>query len=124
MTRYAIAAVFLSLTLLGGTADAEQRVDHFKGKPSATLEQAVANFSSENDRLRVLLSKKELSPQDLIAIHELTYTLEVALAKINTEMSALSNSLENLHQASERLDETGARTHGDTYLKKVQTIFP
>lgn len=124
MTRYSIAAAFLSMTLLGGTAYAEKRVEHFKGKPSETLQQAVANFSSENERLKVLLSKKELTPQDLIAIHELTYTLEVALAKINTGMLALSNSLEGLHQASERLEEAGARTHGDSYLKTVQTIFP
>lgn len=124
MTRYAIAAAFLSMTLLGGTAHAEQRVDHFKGKPSATLEQAVANFSSENDRLRVLFSKEELTPQDLIAIHELTYTLEAALAKINTEMSALSTTLESLHQASERLEETDARKYGNAYLKSVGTIFP
>lgn len=124
MTRYAIASVFLSLTLLGGTAHAEKRVDHFKGKPSATLEQAVANFSSENERLKVLLSKKELTPQDLIAIHELTYTLEAALAKINAEMSALSTKLESLHQASERLEEKDARKHGDAYLKTVGKIFP
>lgn len=123
MTHCVIAAAFLSLTLLGGTAHAEKRVDHFKGKPSATLEQAVANFSSENERLKVRLSKKELTPQDLITIHELTYTLEAALAKINTEMSALANTLENLHQASERLEETDARKHGDAYLKAVGTIF-
>lgn len=124
MIRYALTVSFLSLTLFVSPAQAEKRIDHFKGKPSATLEEAVANFSAENERLKVLLSKKQLSAQDLTAVHELTYTLEVALAKINAEMTALSNSLENLHQASERLEERDARQHGDAYLKSVESIFP
>lgn len=75
---------------LSAMIQAEERPDHFKGKPSETLEQAVANFSEYNGKLADLLAKDALSPQDLHQVHELTYTLENALEKIQCRVNRAS----------------------------------
>lgn len=115
----AIAATLFALTL---TASADERVDHYEAKPSETLEQAVTNFAEYNAKLAEVLKKDKLSGDDLEQIHQLTYTLEVALAKINDEMAALPPILERLHLSSEAHNEAEARGVGKVYLETAQTV--
>ncbi|HYC06084.1 MAG TPA: DUF6746 family protein [Azospirillaceae bacterium] len=116
--------VAMMLGSLVGTARAEAPVDHYERKPSATLAQAVANFSEYNAKLAALLEKKDLTPQELEAIHEITYTLEVALQKMNSDMARLADTLERLHKASENHDAAGTRKHGASYLATARTVVP
>jgi CHASE3 domain sensor protein len=112
------AGLVLSLPLM-----AEDRPDHFKGKPANTLKEAVANFSEYNRKLDTLLKKKELAPQDLHDIHVLTYTLENALEKIRADLADLADTLESVHLGSENADVDAVRQHGKHYLDTARQVI-
>lgn len=116
-----IRAMTLSLLLsvVVGNVYAVDRPDHFAGKASETLEQASSNFSESNRRLAEILSKEEISMAEMASIHELTYTLENALERIEEEYDQLAAQLEALHLASEGVDIGLARKLGDTYLESA-----
>jgi uncharacterized protein (DUF342 family) len=120
--------IFVGLSLLSmGTAswaaDEGQRQSHFKGKPSATLEQAVTNFKAHNAKLAKLLAKDKLSPNDALEVHELTYTLENALEKIRGELSELADVLEEVHVASEKVDTATIKSRGKVYLDTAGKVI-
>lgn len=109
-----LAATMLGFSLMSFSyADP---VEHFQGKDAESLEQAVSNFNKGNQRLEKLLSQDSLSAADIAAIHELTYTLENALAKINTDLDQLAVTLEEVHLGSEQSDAKRVRTEGEKYL--------
>ena len=58
----------------------------------------------------------------MVEIHELTYTIEVALEKIHTETGKLKDVLEEVHVASEHMDTTTAKARGDASIKAAQTL--
>lgn len=121
ISTFVIAGVMAGCAL-ALSAVAENRAQHYEAKPSETLDQAVKNFSEYNGLLSEVLKKDKLSPADLERIHELTYTLEVALAKINEDMAALPATLERLHIASEQQNEAEARGVGEAYLEVATTV--
>lgn len=100
-----------------------ERGDHFKGKPSETLEQALVNFNQSNAQLEALLKKPKLEGADMATIHQLTYTLENALEKIDDELERASKSLEQVHLASEKADAPTVRTQGKKYLDLSRKII-
>ena len=110
LTTSVFVLIFSTLTF------ADERPDHFKGKPAETLEQAVANFSEYNNKLAKILAKDSLSPEELHSVHELTYTLENALEKINAEFVELAKILETVHVASETADAKTVKNQGTRYL--------
>ena len=65
-----------------------------RAEPAETMEQALANFSEYNARLAALLEQDELTMADLAQIHQLTYTLENALERINDDLEDLAETLE------------------------------
>lgn len=118
-----LAAFVIGAGVFTGAAVADERVEHYEAKPSKTLEEAVTNFSEYNERLAEILEKDELSIDDLERIHQLTYTLEVALAKINENMNALPATLERLHLSSEAHNADEARGVGSVYLETAQSVI-
>lgn len=92
-----------------------ERVDHYKGKPSNTLSEAWVNFSESNRRLEKLLAG-ELGNADIATVHELTYTLENAVKKINESLSEVAETLEEVHVASETFDAATVKSKGEVYL--------
>lgn len=123
MKKIAFLITSLLALSLSTMAQAEERPDHFKGKPSETLEQAVVNFSEYNGKLADLLAKDALSPHDLHQVHELTYTLENALEKINAELTELANTLEAVHVASENGDTKTTKEQGARYLDTARKVI-
>ena len=121
MKQCLTAALLATACLLTSIAQADERPDHFKGKAADTLEQAVANFSEYNQKLNTLL-QAELTPLAMAEIHQLTYTLEVALEKIHSETGKLKDTLEEVHIASEHMDVAAAKRSGDAYIKAAQTL--
>ncbi|GGE64055.1 hypothetical protein GCM10011533_15620 [Streptosporangium jomthongense] len=95
--------------------------DHFKGKPANTLEQAVANFSEYNNRLEDMLAG-ELGLEAMNEVHQLTYTLENALKKLDDEIDELEDTLEKVHKASEHADPDTVRSAGKQYLSDSRKI--
>ena len=111
------------LMFLSTAAVAEDRPDHYKVEPVETLEQAVQKFSKFNSKLEVLLEKEKLSAAEMATVHELTYTLENALNKINAELARLSETLEAVHKASETLDADTTLSKGREYLSVSRQLI-
>lgn len=101
---------------------ADDRPDHYQGKPAETLEQAMANFAEYNQKLADILGKKELQAADMHKVHELTYTLENALEKIRDELEELAETLEDIHVASEHANIADVKKHGTVYLETARKI--
>ncbi|MBK1672862.1 hypothetical protein CKO35_06000 [Ectothiorhodospira shaposhnikovii] len=114
-------ALAAGLGLASGSVMAD-RVEHFKGTPSETLEQAVKNFSEYNAKLEAVLAG-ELTFEKVAEVHELTYTLEVALEKINDELEELAETLEELHVASEENDFALVKAKGEEYLSVSRKVI-
>lgn len=103
------------LTLTSHALASDDRPDHFKGLPSENLEQALQNIYSHNAHLNRAL-QGELTPTTMHTIHELTYTLEVALERIASSIETLQEQLEEVHLGSESLDTERVRSNGQLYL--------
>ena len=115
-----LAAAALSFGV--ATMAKAESVEHFKGESAESLEEAVTNFKRYNQRLENLLKQDSMSADDVTKVHQLTYTLENALAKINDELDKLAVTLEEVHLASEKYDADAVRDHGDAYMEVINTI--
>lgn len=91
-------------------------MDHFEGKPAPTLQAAMDNLETGNEQLRSLLAG-DLSATDMGRVHEVTYTLENALARIAEAREEAATVLEEVHLASERNDVDTVQADGDAYLE-------
>jgi hypothetical protein len=118
-----LSALSLALLFSAASVASERVVDHYKGQPAATLPEAVANFSEYNAKLAAILAQGSLSAADLHSIHELTYTLENALERINKDFSALSETLEQVHVASEMADSATVQRQGKVYLQTAREVI-
>lgn len=124
VTKILPATALVTLLAIGGPAHADDRPGHFKGLPANTLEEAVRNFSEYNHKLEAVLDQDTLTSREIFAIHELTYTLENALERINTELEALAETLEEVHVASETADTESVRSKGREYLSVSRKLIP
>ncbi|WP_027960745.1 DUF6746 family protein [Halomonas halodenitrificans] len=122
MKKLLFTAMCFGLLGTAASADDQERAEHFEGESAESLEQAVTNFTETNHQLAELLSQDELSNADLGTIHELSYTLENALAKINDELDTMAVDLEELHLGSETLEQERVRSHGSAYLEAAQIL--
>lgn len=120
--RIYLLPLTLTAALMSPALALASDVSHYEAKPSDTLEQAVANFNEYNGRLEELLAG-ELDGSDMAQIHELTYTLENALEKIRAEAAEIADSLEEVHQASERSDAEAVRKYGNAYLGAAKKLI-
>lgn len=116
VTTLAAAFLFSPLAMAN-----DKKAQHFPSKPSETLEAAVANFSEYNRLLEEVLTG-EIDQIAILKVHELTYTLENALEKINEELEDLAETLEALHVASEAFDRDSVREHGRAYLDTARKV--
>ena len=114
----------LTATGLAGATDNADRVEHFEGLPAPTMDDAVKNFAEYNAKLRHILEQKQIIGADLANVHELTYTLENALAKITAELTELAETLEAVHLASESGDIETVKSKGAEYLSVAETVAP
>ncbi|RUO20223.1 DUF6746 family protein [Aliidiomarina haloalkalitolerans] len=122
MLRTVTLASIVSLFFVLPTAIAQDRVDHYKGEPSPTLEVAMKNYVEYNQRLQAVLAKEELTTEDMVLVHELTYTLENALERIQAELEVIAETLEEVHVASETMDFETVKTSGARYLKHAKVL--
>jgi hypothetical protein len=116
-----LAAVVLAFT---STLSFGEAPEHFEGEASPTLEAALANLATYNAKLEALLAKEKLSLLDMNQVHELTYTLENALARIDAHVEATAEALESVHKASERADAEVVKADGRRYLDDSQRLLP
>ncbi|UQB42176.1 hypothetical protein JX580_11045 [Thiomicrospira microaerophila] len=114
---FAVGVLSLGLSSLGAQAS-DHGVKHFKGVPSETYEQAVANLAEYNPKLAAIVAKESLTPKDMADIHQLTYTLENAIERIKIHVETTAETLEEVHQASEKAQYDTARDQGRIYLEQ------
>ena len=101
---------------------AEEGVSHYEPEPSETLAQAVENFVTYNRKMAEVIARDPLSVDDMEAVHELTYTLEIALAKINEELGALPVVLEEVHLSSEGDNPARLKAVAEVYLEQAKLL--
>jgi len=114
-------AVLAVCLILAGEVLATDRPDHFKGLAAPDLQTALDNFTKYNKHLEKAING-ELTHADLANIHQLTYTLENALKKINTDLAALEEALEEVHLTSETLKRDELKKAGEAYFKTVKIL--
>jgi hypothetical protein len=117
-----IASTALSLAFAGAAAAQEEHADHYEPEPSETFTDAVENFNTYNARVAEILEKEELSFEDMEQIHQYTYTIETALAKINDTLEDLPATLERVHLASEGDNPDELRGLADVYLETAMEL--
>ena len=111
-----------SLSLFGSQVLlADDRPGHFKGKPSENLDQAMQNLAEYNQKLKTVLSNK-LTPQAMAEIHQLTYTLENALNKIDSEIEQIKETLEHVHVGSESMNYDEVKQSGKAYIEQATKL--
>ncbi|WP_338550633.1 DUF6746 family protein [Roseovarius phycicola] len=117
-----LLCISLATAILVGAAFADETPSHYAAEPSETLEQAVKNFVTYNALVEEVLARDPLTAEDMEKVHELTYTLEEALARINAEFADLPDTLEVLHKASEGDDPTVMRDAAVVYLSTANAF--
>lgn len=125
----AMVALVSSLFLGGGAlqevqASDDDRMSHYKGEPSPSLEVAVKNLTEFNQQLEAILESDDLDIHKLSEIHQLTYTLENALERIEDELDRAEDLLEEVHVGSERAQYEQVRESGKAYLEQIRKLLP
>lgn len=117
----AIAALLFAVSL-PSFAEEKQEYQHFKPEPSDNLHQAIMNLNKYNAKLQKMV-EGDLPPKDMAKIHELTYTLEVALARLSKELDVAANSLEEVHLGSEQMNKQRVEGFGKSYLETLNHVL-
>ena len=119
-TKLLFIATTLSMT---ATASAEERYDHFPSLEAADMKTAFCNIQSYNQTLASITAKETLSVEDMVKVHELTYTLENAIMRLQADLNQAAIDLEEVHQASERLEQSTIQTSGKRYLDATRQLL-
>ena len=101
----------------------QNRIDHYEGRESKDLAEAVANLQAYNQKLETVLAKDEISRQELVDVHEWSYTLENAVGRLRTDLTTIAEHLEQVHLASERGETERIREHGKAYLDGLAPLL-
>lgn len=121
----AICATLLAGLLLvcAEALHGDDRIDHFQPLPSATLADAMNNLNSHTAELQQLLQQDRLQPADLHKIHQLSYTLEAAVNRLQVSSAVMAVDIVAMHEASETGDAAVTRERGQRYLEAVQQLL-
>ena len=104
------------------TTFADEKYDHFPSLESGDINTALCNIKHYNEKLAVITSKTELPAEDMVKVHELTYTLENAVNFLRETLKQVSVDLEEVHKASERLEPNIIKSAGESYLSPTTTL--
>lgn len=105
------------------TANAEEKYSHFQPIKPHDTQTAFCNIQTYNEKITAITSKTNLTTQDMVKIHELTYTLENAVNFLKVTLENASTDLEEIHQASEKLDQKTIKLSGQKYLATTSLLL-
>lgn len=108
---------------LVNSASADSDAQHFPAIESKSLVEAKCNLSAYQTKLSAILEKSEITPLDAVKVHELTYTLENALIKMQQDLAQMAVVLEEVHLASEKLDTDVIKKQGDVFLSSTNELL-
>ncbi len=121
---YKIALPFCSALLaLAPAAFASEKNQHFPALPAPDVATALCNIASYNQKLAAITSKPEISSADMVKVHELTYTLENALQRLDKSLKLAAEELEKVHLASESLEQGAIKASGELYLQETTSLL-
>ena len=106
-----------------GVAQADEKYNHFPSLEAPTSTVALCNLATFNEKLAAITNKDKLTTEDMVKVHELTYTLENAVIRLQAELQTIAADLEEVHLASERLDTTTIKQSGSAYLTATQLLL-
>ncbi|WFE69682.1 hypothetical protein P8S54_05105 [Thiomicrospira sp. R3] len=118
-----VTALSLGLLSFGSVQAQDLAVKHFKGVPSETYQQAISNLQQYNPKLSEIIAKDTLTPKDMAEIHQLTYTLENAIERIQIHLQQTAKVLEEVHQTSENAQYDKTLTQGRIYLEQSNLLI-
>ncbi|MBK5942531.1 hypothetical protein CCR79_01370 [Halorhodospira halophila] len=105
-------ALTLSLALAAGGALANGHDhQHYEGEEPEGLAEALTLLAERQERLEELLAADALADEAFHEIHEMSYTLENAVERIQGDVDRMAEHVEAIHLGSERLDEDAIREH-------------
>lgn len=101
----------------------DDRPEHFEGERSDTIAEALDNLREYNAKLNAIIERNELTAAEMAEIHQLSYTLENALERIEDEVEDLAEVLEEVHIASEEMDRETVRKQAPAYLSGSESLY-
>jgi site-specific recombinase len=104
-------------------AIADEEYNHFPSLEAPNTTVALCNLASFNKKLKTIADKEKLSAEDMVKVHELTYTLENAVMRLQQELEVIAIDLEKVHKASEVLDQGIIKASGKKYLRATTEIL-
>lgn len=115
--------ILLSPLSLCSVSIADEAYQHFPSIESNNLNTALCNLKNYNQKIQPLLTASNPTAEQMVQVHELTYTLENALAQLEKDLEEMAEDLEEVHLASERLDNQTIITKGKEYLEATNTLL-
>ena len=100
----------------------DEQVQHYKAEPSPNLKVAVQNLREYNQKLEEHLNQ-EMTVENMEKIHQLSYTLENALQRMDKDLKSIASVLEGMHLASEGRNEDKIKSNAETYLENTNMIL-
>jgi len=100
----------------------DQQVQHYKAEPAPNLKAAVENLRDYNRKLEQHLDQ-EMTVENMEKIHQLSYTLENALKRMDKDLENIASVLEGMHLASEARNQDKVEGNAETYLENMNMIL-
>jgi hypothetical protein len=120
----ASVVLFFSLSAMSlAFSDGNTNANHFPSVASPTVTAAKCNLAKYNAILTKLINQPELSITDMLSVHELTYTLEQTIERLQVSLEDVAEEVEKVHKASEHLDPNVIASSGQLYQEKLQAIL-
>ena len=114
--------IALSTLLLSTPAHTDDKYSHFPSLEAPNTSVALCNLVKFNKKLQAIANKPKLSTEDMVKVHELTYTLENAVMRLQKDLDVIATDLEKVHKASEVLDSKTVKGSGNLYLGATRLI--
>lgn len=118
-----ITTAITSLTFTVCNVQAEENYSHFPSLESPNTSVALCNLTKFNQKLQDIVNSEAITPEDMVKVHELTYTLENAVMRLQKDLETIAVDLEKVHKASERLDNDTIKNSGKEYLDATAYIL-
>lgn len=122
MKKLLLSAVSISF-LVAPTLSADEDYDHFPALQAPDTSVAICNLNNFNAKLQAILNKPQIGVEDMVKVHELTYTLENAVQRLQQDLVVIADDLERAHKASESLQQDMLRTSSNAYLSALELLL-
>lgn len=102
---------------------ADEEYNHFPSLDAPNTAVAVCNLNKFNAKLANIVNQSEISVEDMVKVHELTYTLENAVQRLQQDLVNIAEDLEKAHKGSEALQQEVVKSSGKGYLKALNALL-